>query len=289
MDIARVEIRPVLPGFHQFISNWLIRDDLNLLVDVGPANGGPGLLEDLRALGLDRLDYVLITHIHMDHCGALAQVMERYPTARVICHEKAVPHLQDPGRLWEATQKALGEIGAAYGTPAPVPVERLIPHPEASLKGLGVIETPGHAVHHLSFTYKGALFAGEAGGNYARVGDDEYLRPPTPPKLLLDVFLESVDRLFALDDMPIYYGHFGAGDSSRRLLKEFRDQIGLWRRTISEQMTEDRDGLVERCIDILVETDPHLKGLRHMDADMRKRERYFITNSVKGFIGYLNP
>ena len=195
MDISKIEIRPVLPGFHQFISNWLIRDDVNILVDVGPANGGPGLLEDLRALDLDRLDYVLITHIHMDHCGALSQVLECYPDARVICHEKAVPHLQDPARLWEATQKILGKIGAAYGAPGPVPVEKLEPHPEASLKGLGVIETPGHAVHHLSFVYKGALFAGEAGGNYARVGNGEYLRPATPPKLFLDVFLKSVDRL----------------------------------------------------------------------------------------------
>lgn len=287
MDISQVEIRPILPGFHRFISVWAIRDDVSALVDVGPASGGADLLADLEATGFDRLDYIWITHIHMDHCGALARVLQRFPEAKVICHEKAVPHLEDPSKLWEATRQMLGEVGRAYGEPAGVPRERLIPHPAASVQGLHVLETPGHAVHHLSFAYKGRLFIGEAGGNFTRVGEAEYLRPATPPKLYLDVFLASVDRLMELGDMPVYYGHFDQAESSIRLLRAFRGQVEFWRDTVSDLLAAHEPGLEERAMEVLLENDPRLKAFALMDPDMQRRERFFMTNSVRGFAGYL--
>jgi len=287
MDIAQVEIRPILPGFHRFISVWAVRDALNVLVDVGPASGGEGLLADLEAIGFDRLDYIWITHIHMDHCGALAQVLHRFPEAKVICHEKAVPHLEDPARLWEATRQVLGDVGQAYGAPARVPKEKLISHSAAAVQGLRIIETPGHAVHHLSFTYKGSLFIGEAGGNFTPVGNAEYLRPATPPKLHLDVFLGSVDRLIQLGEMPVYYGHFGQAENSVRLLRVFRAQVEFWKRTVSDLLAAGHEGVEEKAMQVLIEKDPRLKAFALMDVDMQRRERFFMMNSVKGFAGYL--
>lgn len=287
MEIERLEIRPVLPGFQRFISVWAIRDEMRALVDVGPAGGGAGLLADLEAIGFDRLDYVWITHIHMDHCGALAQVLERYPEARVICHEKAVPHLEDPSRLWEATRKMLGDVGRAYGAPEGVPGEKLIPHTAASIQGLRIVETPGHAVHHLSFAYGGNLFIGEAGGNFTRVGRAEYLRPATPPKLYLDVFLNSVDRLSRLGDMPVYYGHVDRAEHSIPLLQAFRAQVEFWERAVRDLLAAHGEGAEERAMEFLLENDPRLKAFALMDRDMQKRERFFMKNSVRGLAGYL--
>ena len=286
-----VEIKQDIRGFDTFIGVWVCQDNLNLVVDVGPANTSGRLVDALADLGIERLDYVLLTHIHIDHAGGLADLLERYPMAMVICHKKAVEFLVDPSRLWDASRKVLGNIAEAYGQPLPVSRERLIPHTESTLEDLIIIETPGHALHHLSFSYRDRLFAGEAGGNYLLLGEAEYLRPATPPKFFLDVCLRSVDLLQALENQPIYYAHFGKGKSSHRLLRICRDQLLHWKEMIHEQMAGGAEDILARSIETVMEKDPNLRAFPRMDADTQERERFFITNSVKGFLGFLgdNP
>jgi glyoxylase-like metal-dependent hydrolase (beta-lactamase superfamily II) len=238
-------------------------------------------------MNIDRVDYVLITHIHLDHSGALGDFLEHYPMAKVICHERAIPHLVDPSALWAGSLKVLGDVAETYGEPKPVEEERLISHTQWDSIDLGVIETPGHAVHHLSFYYKGRLFAGEAGGTFCTVNDSEYLRPATPPRFLFEIFLESVDKLLQLDDQEIYFQHFGRAESSHRLLKMFREQLFIWKDVIGEQVSMDHSDIEQICLDALFEKDPYLKAFKSMDRGIQERERFFLTNSVRGFLGYL--
>lgn len=286
MNIRSIEIKQDMPGFDSFFVSWLCQDDLNIVVDVGPANTAARLVESLGALGLDRVDYVLLTHIHIDHCGGLGDLLEHYPMTRVICHDKAVEHMVDPLRLWSGSLKVLGEIAEAYGPPRPIPKGKLIPHSESDLKDLTIIETPGHAVHHLSFLYRDLLFAGEAGGNYFIIGDTEYLRPATPPRFFFEVCLGSIDRLLSLEDQPICYAHFDQARSSHRLLGISREQLILWKEIIHKQVLKGDQELLERCMNGLIEKDPNLKGISRMDQDTLKRERFFMANAIKGFIGY---
>lgn len=286
MNIRSIEIKQDMPGFDSFFVSWLCQDDLNIVVDVGPANTAARLVESLGALGLDRVDYVLLTHIHIDHCGGLGDLLEHYPMTRVICHDKAVEHMVDPLRLWSGSLKMLGEIAEAYGPPRPIPKGKLIPHSESDLKDLTIIETPGHAVHHLSFLYRDLLFAGEAGGNYFIIGDTEYLRPATPPRFFFEVCLGSIDRLLSLEDQPICYAHFDQARSSHRLLGISREQLILWKEIIHKQVLKGDQELLERCMNGLIEKDPNLKGISRMDQDTLKRERFFMANAIKGFIGY---
>jgi glyoxylase-like metal-dependent hydrolase (beta-lactamase superfamily II) len=286
VNIRSIEIKQDMPGFDSFFVSWLCQDDLNIVVDVGPANTAARLVESLGALGLDRVDYVLLTHIHIDHCGGLGDLLEHYPMTRVICHDKAVEHMVDPSRLWSGSLKVLGEIAEAYGPPRPIPKGKLIPHSESDLKDLTIIETPGHAVHHLSFVYRDLLFAGEAGGNYFIIGDTEYLRPATPPRFFFEVCLGSIDRLLSLEDQPICYAHFDQARSSHRLLGISREQLILWKEIIHKQVLKGDQELLERCMNGLIEKDPNLKGISRMDQDTLKRERFFMANAIKGFIGY---
>jgi glyoxylase-like metal-dependent hydrolase (beta-lactamase superfamily II) len=182
--------------------------------------------------------------------------------------------------------KVLGEIAEAYGPPRPIPKGKLIPHSESDLKDLTIIETPGHAVHHLSFVYRDLLFAGEAGGNYFIIGDTEYLRPATPPRFFFEVCLGSIDRLLSLEDQPICYAHFDQARSSHRLLGISREQLILWKEIIHKQVLKGDQELLERCMNGLIEKDPNLKGISRMDQDTLKRERFFMANAIKGFIGY---
>ena len=286
VDEKLIEIKQDNPGFNGFFASWLCQDDLKILIDAGPASTAGRLIDSLDSMGLARVDYILLTHIHIDHAGGLADLLGKFPMARVICHEKALKYLGDPSRLWAGSLKVLGKIAEMYGPPKPVPMERLIPHTECEVKDLLIIETPGHAPHHLSFCYRNRLFAGEAGGNYFVVNQREYLRPATPPRFFLDACLKRIDRLLALENQPICYAHFGRAGSSHRLLQVFRDQLMRWKEMIYEEILKGNEDLIKRCMDTLFEKDPNLAAFNQMAVDTRERERIFMANAIKGFVGF---
>jgi glyoxylase-like metal-dependent hydrolase (beta-lactamase superfamily II) len=244
-------------------------------------------MDSLEAMEMDRVDLVLLTHIHIDHAGGLADFLEQFPMAKVVCHRMGVEHLVDPSKLWAGSLKVLGELAEFYGPIKPVEGEALIPHTEAKTEGLRVIETPGHAPHHLSFSYQGKLFVGEAGGTFHDLGDLEYVRPATPPKFFMEECLGSVERLLGLEDQPIYYVHFGKAESSHNQLKNFRDQLIRWAEIVKQEMATNQEDLVKRCMESLLEKDPDLKAFDAMSPAMQERERYFLTNSINGYIEYL--
>jgi len=286
-DCTLIEIKQKIPGFDHFIGSWVYRGAINLVVDVGPANSVGKLIEALMKMNMEMVDYVLLTHIHIDHAGGVAEFLEHFPMARVVCHEKGIRHLVDPSKLWEGSRKVLGEIAGAFGCPKAVKEEMCIPHTQAHIEDLVVLETPGHAPHHLSFSYSRNLFAGEAGGNYYSLRGIDYLRPATPPRFFLKDFLGSVDRLEALEDQHICYAHFGEATNSRQMLRRFRAQILRWKEVVQKEMSGGSDDLMMRCVDSLLEKDPDLKAFMLMDPDTQKRERFFMSNSVRGYIEFL--
>jgi glyoxylase-like metal-dependent hydrolase (beta-lactamase superfamily II) len=286
-----IELRQDRPGFDRFIGSWLCPYDKTVVIDVGPSRSVTKLIESLSVLGIREVDFVLLTHIHMDHAGGLAEFLDHFPMARAVCHSKAISHLVDPSKLWLGSQKTLGDLAEAYGPIRPVKKERLIPHTEARVEGIDIIETPGHAPHHLSFIIQENLFAGEAGGIYLAVKDWEYLRPATPPVFFLKEFLGSIDRLLTAKDLPICYAHFGKANSSHRMLKRERAQLLLWETVLREEITKGDHRLMERGMARLLAEDPELKAFEAMSSADQDREKFFIGNSIKGYLGFLqeNP
>jgi glyoxylase-like metal-dependent hydrolase (beta-lactamase superfamily II) len=287
MEPILIDLKQDRPGYDHFIASWVCQGDSNIVVDVGPANSVYVLIDALEAMEITRVDLVLLTHIHIDHAGGLADFLEQFPMAKVVCHRMGVEHLVDPSKLWAGSLKVLGELAKFYGRIKPVTREALIPHTEARTEGLGVMETPGHAPHHLSFSYQGKLFVGEAAGTFHDLGDLEYVRPATPPKFFMEECLGSVERLLGLEDQPIYYVHFGKADSSHHQLNSFQEQLIRWAEIIRQEMATNQEDLVRRCMESLLEKDPDLKAFYAMDPAMQERERYFLTNSINGYIEYL--
>lgn len=287
MEPELIEIKQDRPGFDRFIGSWLCPFDKTVVIDVGPSRSLPKLVDALTARGIHRVDYVLLTHIHMDHAGGLAEFLDHFPMARAVCHSKAISHLVDPSKLWLGSQKTLGDLAEAYGPIKPVKRDRLLPHTEAQAEGIDLLETPGHAVHHLSFIVRGNLFAGEAGGIYVRGEGWEYLRPATPPVFFLKQFLESIDRLLNARDLTMCYAHFGRADSSRHMLKRERTQLLFWEKIIREEMAKGDDLLMERCLARLLAEDPELRAFNTMASADQEREKFFMGNSIKGYLGFL--
>ena len=283
-----IEIKQDLPDFNQFIGSWFYRGDINFVVDVGPANSVFRLIDALTEMKIESIDYVFLTHIHIDHAGGLARFLEHFPMAKIICHEKGIKHLVDPKKLWEGSVKVLGAIAEFYGPLSPVAERFFISHNDTLDKDIVVIDTPGHSPHHLSFVYNGNLFVGEAGGNYFRVQGKEYLRPATPPRFFLTTSLNSIEKLLRLRDMQICYAHFGKADSSHEMLKRSKNQILSWEKIIRRELSANFNDLIEKCIKSLLSEDPELNAFKYMDSVVQKREIFFFQNSIKGYLQYLD-
>jgi len=277
-------------GFRKFIGSWLYIGDYTLLVDVGPSATVEELVTSLKTIGIKKLDYVLLTHIHLDHAGGVGELTEYFPGAKVVCHERAVEHLVKPQNLWEATRKTLGDIAMVYGKMSPVSEKKIIPSFEFQIDGINAINTPGHAVHHVSYTCDKYLFAGEAGGVFHSFKNEIYQRPATPPKLHLEEAIESVDKLLNLGKKEICFGHFGIHKDSKQMLQRYRKQLFLWKKVIADQVkrSSKNENLIEDCMSKLLAIDKSFASFNYLDYDIREREKYFITNSIKGYIGYIS-
>jgi len=278
-----------MPGFDAFISAWLLTGDAVLLVDVGPSATAPLLIESLRAAGIRTIDAILLTHIHIDHSGGVGEVAKAFPSAPVVCHARAVPHLVDPERLWEGSRKTLPGIADIYGPISSVPAERLMVADDIDAWGVVSVPTPGHASHHVSYWKDGLLFAGEAGGVYqALTGGAHYLRPATPPRYNLDVHLESIQRLETLQSRRICYGHFGAAKEAATRLADHRRQLHLWRDLLADYVGETTDEAnLQKILDHILREDPRMAGWNLLRPDARQRETGFLFNSIRGMLGYL--
>jgi glyoxylase-like metal-dependent hydrolase (beta-lactamase superfamily II) len=126
-------------------------------VDTGTAFAVPRLLAALEALGVPRVavDFVIATHVHLDHAGGVGQLMQALPNARLVVHPRGARHMIAPAALW---QGALGVYGAAqmsraYGALVPVAAERVHATDDGETihlagRPLTFAHTPGHALHH---------------------------------------------------------------------------------------------------------------------------------------------
>ena len=106
-------------------------------------------------------------------------------------------------------------------------------------------------------------------------------------KKFFDVFLGSIDRLMALGEQHICYAHFGDASDSRQMLERFRSQVFRWKEIIEKEMSGSPEDLIARCMDRLLKDDPELRAIDLMDTDMQNREKFFMTNSVRGYAEFL--
>jgi glyoxylase-like metal-dependent hydrolase (beta-lactamase superfamily II) len=298
MNIAEVRPRLYLIGLEQkiekfglFIGSWVYDGKEKFLVDVGPRASVDQLVEGLQSLKIGKLDFIFLTHIHIDHAGGTGVLLERFPEARVVCHESGIPHLAHPEKLWEGSKKVLGDLALKYGEIAPVPEQRMVAPDAFKREGFQVIRTPGHAAHHLSFLFQDYLFAGEAGGVYVGLKNRDYLRPATPPKFILEEAVGSIDRLLEVGPREICYAHYGIHPDAVGMLRRYRNQLHLWRDVIAQQMGPSGpvslDDLVSRCIPVLVERDELFKPYKDLTGGDKERETYFVRNGIQGISEYV--
>lgn len=221
----------------QTAAHILVENGRAAVIDTATAHAAPRILAALAARGVApaQVDYVVLTHVHLDHAGGAGFLMARCQNAYLTVHPRGARHMIDPSRLLAATIDIYGAQATArvYGDVVPVPAERVIETGEGArltLAGrvLEIFDAPGHARHHVVVrdTRTGHLFAGDNFGlSYRALDRDgrQSIFPTTSPSQFDPVALErTIARMVALAPAAVYLAHFGRVSEVPRLAADLR-------------------------------------------------------------------
>ena len=205
-------------------------------IDTGHNAAVPRLLEALDAIGLPReaVDWVIPTHVHLDHAGGAGLLMRHLPGARALIHPRGVRHLIDPTALVEGARAVYGVevVRQTYGTIEPIAAARVVESHDGQRLRLGsrellLIDTPGHARHHHCIWDERSRgwFTGDTFGISYREfdgADGAWIFPSTTPvQFEPEALRSSVQRMMAMQPQCLYPTHFGRVGGVERLAAQF--------------------------------------------------------------------
>jgi glyoxylase-like metal-dependent hydrolase (beta-lactamase superfamily II) len=207
----------------QDASHLLIENGRAAFIDTGNNNSVPLLLDALIQHDLDvaDVDYVFLTHIHLDHAGGAGLLMQQLPNARCVVHPRGAPHMVDPARLIAGTEAVYGveRMRELYGDILPIDAERIVvPDDEDWIelngRAMRTLFTEGHARHHycLHDPKSKGVFTGDSFGISYRELDTvagEFIFPTTTPASFDPPEAhKSIDRIMACEPEQLYLTHY---------------------------------------------------------------------------------
>lgn len=230
------QVQVPIEGRNYVYTVYIIYEEQAILIDPGPASILPAIERAMNRIGLNNLAYIIPTHIHIDHGGGTGSLAKLFPEARVILHELGKKHLIDPSRLISSTKMAFGDDYETFlGPILPIPESRMIIPSDgeeltAGERKLRIIHAPGHAPHHIViFDLKtGGLFCGEALGRRLRSAPSSPLPNAAPPGFDMEVYLETIQKLAALNPRTLYYAHDGVGDAPDALIAAITENTRIY-------------------------------------------------------------
>lgn len=210
------------------------------LIDTGGRDALPRIMAALQSAGVapDCVDWVMLTHIHLDHAACAGELLQLLPQARLLVHPRGVRHMIDPTRMWEANIEVYGpeRVRETYGEPVPVEASRIVAGEDELRVSLGermfrVLDTPGHTRHHIALWDEQArsCFVGDTFGvSYRELDVDgrAFVFPSTmPSEFDPEALHASIDRIVALRPEAVYLGHFSRVTGVGRLAADLHRLI----------------------------------------------------------------
>lgn len=243
-------VRPKLAAVHV-----MVHAGRAAIVDSGTSHSVPQVLAALATLGVAReaVDWLWLTHVHLDHAGGAGQLMQALPNARVALHPRGAPHMIAPAKLVEASIVVYGAENFAklYGEILPIDAARVhVTQDGESIDFAGrrieILHTPGHALHHQAFVDHGGaegrnIFTGDTFGlcytEFTREGRALAMPTTSPTQFDPEQLVASIRRVVAVAPQAAYLTHYGRvtdiprlGANLERLVRRFAD-IAIEHRT----------------------------------------------------------
>ncbi|GAC1639886.1 MAG: MBL fold metallo-hydrolase [Candidatus Acidiferrum sp.] len=237
-------------GRPKSIAAMLVQSNgVNALIDPGPTSTIETLRSELQRHGLSVKDLhaILLTHIHLDHAGAVGSLVQENPKLEIFVHEFGAVHMADPAKLLASAGRLYGaEMDRLYGTVLPVPEENLRALEGGETVSIGkrdfeILYTPGHASHHLTFwdAQDGTAYIGDVGG--ISVEGDDFILPATPPPDIdIELWNQSLDAIAALRPAKLFLTHFGYANDPGAHIARYRERLSAWSGMVTSLLAEGK-------------------------------------------------
>jgi glyoxylase-like metal-dependent hydrolase (beta-lactamase superfamily II) len=227
-------LRPQMDAAHVVVTG-----SRAVIIDSGPNSAVPLILAALAELGIERdaVEFLFLTHVHLDHAGGAGQLMGALPRATAVLHPRGAPHMVDPARLIAGSRAVYGELfDRLYGEILPIARERIAiaqdgQRFELADRAFECVHTPGHALHHQAIVDLAAtsIFTGDTFGLSYREFDTArgaWIMPTTTPTQFDPGQLKgSIVRLMQFRPRRLYLTHYSEVAQCARLANDMYDAV----------------------------------------------------------------
>ncbi|MBT8098531.1 MAG: MBL fold metallo-hydrolase [Gammaproteobacteria bacterium] len=229
----------------QDASHLIVESGRAAFVDTGVNDSVPLLLDALVAHDLDAadVDFVFLTHIHLDHAGGAGRLMQSLPNATCVIHPRGAPHMVDPAKIIAGTEAVYGveQSRKMYGTIEPIDEKRIDIAVDGAWHDLNgramqTIFTEGHARHHyvLNDPTSQGVFTGDSFGVSYReldTANGEFIFPTSTP---IDFDPEaahvSCDTILACEPRYAYLTHYSRVSNLEKLAGDMHECLDAYKR-----------------------------------------------------------
>lgn len=262
MGIHCIDTGMQRPGFD---AAWLLVDSGRAaFIDCGTSHSVPLLLQALEATGLppEAVDWLVLTHVHLDHAGGAGALLEHLPRARLLVHPRGAPHMIDPARLVAGATAVYGraEMARTYGRLVPVAAARVVVANDGDRIRVGSREllcadTPGHARHHICLfdAHSASWFTGDTFGIAYRElegAQGRFIIPSSSPvQFEPEALKASIARLMAAQPQAMHLTHYGTVHQPAPLAAALCEQIdAMVALALASTPGPDRQAMLEQAL-----------------------------------------
>ena len=256
---------------------------------------------DVRGLGPQAVDYVILTHLHLDHAGGAGAMMEAFPNARLVVHPRGARHMIDPTRLMAGVEGVYGRERARrlYGRLLPIAAGRIIEAHDNTLLRLGsrellCIDSPGHARHHIAIVDRqtSGIFTGDTFGISYREMDVDgkplIFPSSSPTQFDSDEMRRSIERILAFDPEAVYLTHFSRlvppAELGRTVLRLLDAYVAI---ALAASADDEKTARIRAGLSSLLLREAHGHGCRLSDEEILDLWRLDLELNAQGLAIWL--
>ncbi|MFJ7736489.1 MBL fold metallo-hydrolase [Lysinibacillus sp. NPDC097287] len=261
-------------------SAYVLIDEKIALIETSASPSVPYIMEGLDELNisLEDIDYVIVTHIHLDHAGGAGLFLQSCPNAKFVVHPRGASHMIDPSRLIASAKSVYGEeFNELFDPIVPIDAERVIEIGHGDIFPLGehqltFYHTEGHAKHHVSMHYSATngMFVGDTTGvRYPEMDGEavDLIIPSTSPNQYDPETMEkSIQFYESMNVAELYFGHYGAYQNPKEAYRQVRYWTPLFlaageKALASAESFEEQTILLDEQLKVMIHHYLHEQGI----------------------------
>ncbi|MBD3188292.1 MBL fold metallo-hydrolase [Candidatus Bathyarchaeota archaeon] len=214
-------------GMKRLCSAFVLKTSKCLLIlDTGTSDDVRALVRFIKRNGWDpaNITFIVPTHFHFDHFGGgwklWKKIMKFNPSVKILTTRETMEHLQDASLHLKRARRTFGDF---VGEMIPLPenayeiVETDTPLDIPGLEdgeSFSLVSTPGHVPDHVCPTMNRNgenvfCFTGEAAGTLFHSRKLVTFGTSMPPDFTFKEYMESLEKIIALEPTNAGYCHFG--------------------------------------------------------------------------------